>query len=67
MMPFEQAEVASRQATNAVTQTGNAWDVATDATGMMMFRTDDGLRAASSAQLRRDADGRLVDTAGGVL
>ncbi|MEH3101071.1 flagellar basal body rod C-terminal domain-containing protein [Sphingomonas adhaesiva] len=67
MMPSEQVTPVSPWAAGAVTQTGNAWDVATGGAGVLMFRTDDGFHAATSAQLRRDGDGRLVDAGGGAI
>lgn len=66
-VPVDRIAVVQQSQARALKATGNAWDVATDGGGTLLFRVGDVFRTANSAQLHRDGDGRLVDNAGGAL
>ncbi|ARR56342.1 hypothetical protein HY78_24230 [Rhizorhabdus wittichii DC-6] len=66
-IPVDRIAMVQQAQARALKATGNALDIATDGGGTLLFRVGDVFRTASSAQLHRDADGRLVDSAGGAL
>lgn len=66
-IPVDQIAVVQPLQARALKATGDAWDISTDGAGTLLFRIGDVFRTAESAQLHRDADGRLVDSAGGAL
>jgi len=66
-IPVDRVAVMQQLQARALKATGNAWDIATDGAGTLLFRVGDVFRTADSAQLHRDGDGRLVDSAGGTL
>lgn len=66
-IPVDQVAVVQPLQARALKATGDAWDISTDGAGTLLFRIGDVFRTAESAQLHRDADGRLVDSVGGAL
>lgn len=66
-IPVDQIAVVQPLQARALKATGDAWDISTDGAGTLLFRIGDVFRTAESAQLHRDADGRLVDSVGGAL
>lgn len=65
-VPTEVVKLAGAGAA-ALKSTGNPLDIATDANSLLLLRSGNSFVQARSAQLHRDADGRLVDTQQRVL
>lgn len=66
-VPVDRVTMVRQFQVRALKATGNALDIATDGGGVLLFRVGDVFRTVSSAQLRRNGEGLLIDSAGGVL
>lgn len=66
-LPIDREAIAAKGRIAALTQTGNPLDFAADAGTVMALRSPTGYVLARTAQLRRDADGRLIDGQGRAL
>jgi flagellar basal-body rod protein FlgF len=66
-LPVSQVVLSNSNKSLALTQTGQPFDFATDGEAMLAMRSTNGVTFSRTAQLRRDADGRLIDGQGRVL
>jgi flagellar basal-body rod protein FlgF len=65
--PVDGMALARASVADGMKFTGGPFDVALSGGGAMLLRDQDQLVAVKSAQLRRDAEGRVVDVAGRIL